>query len=239
MIQESKKVLMINRFGRIVGGIERYMLEMSRVLREENWIVYGCFFEGKEVSAEFADAFDRVENFSASGFTDQLLKIKSEGVYRVVIHKLMDPVLLEKVIGTFPNSVVIIHDHDYYCMRRHKYFPFNRINCQYPFNILRCSICSGMMTKVSGCALPVKFYSPAFFARALNVLKRASTFVVLSDFMKRNLLDNGFPEEKIRKVYPLVNIPAIMPAGKEERTESPFKLLFAGQIIRGKGLDLL
>ena len=57
--------------------------------------------------------------------------------------------------------------------------------------------------------------------------------------MKKNLLENGFSEGKIKKIYPVVKFPK-HEAGKEQiNEENRFKLLYAGQVIRGKGIDLL
>ena len=176
----GKKILMINRFGRMIGGIERYMLDMTDMLKEDGCKVEGCFLEDSTPSSEFQEKFDSIHLLSHSGnFKTLLESIKQSGFEVAVIHKLMEPEQLEAVISIFPSTVIIFHDHDYYCMRHHKYFPYKRTNCPYPFHYIRCSICSGMVEKNGGNFPPVKFNSPFQYSRRLKVMKKAACFIVL------------------------------------------------------------
>ena len=55
--------------------------------------------------------------------------------------------------------------------------------------------------------------------------------------MKTNLIKNGFCPDRIRKIRPPVQISK---ANHTENTRNgPFRILFVGQLIRGKGVDLL
>jgi len=233
----SKKILMVNRYCGMIGGIERYMTEMSQLLRDDSWEVAGFFAEKVNPSSQFTDSFDCIHIASDQNTFEQLENIHSEGFDIVVIHKLMDSRILAAVVDIFPTAIAVIHDHDYYCMRSHKYFPYKRINCKYPFNLLRCSICSGMITKHKGSFLPFVFNNPLKYAKRLSILKKVTQVVVLSDYMKGNMLENGFSDKAITKIYPAVNVGA--EEDKNELNTQCIRLLFAGQVIRGKGLDLL
>ena len=72
--------------------------------------------------------------------------------------------------------------------------------------------------------------------RRLELLRQVRRAAVLSEFMRRNLIANGFSPERITVIPPPVSAPEVLP----ERTENtPPRLLFTGQLIRGKGVDQL
>ena len=71
--------------------------------------------------------------------------------------------------------------------------------------------------------------------KLLNVSRRCDRFVVLSEHMKNNLVLNKYPLDKIIKVYPVIKLKS----DDVPRKDSSSEILFIGQIIRGKGVDLL
>ncbi|MCC6694556.1 MAG: glycosyltransferase family 4 protein [Candidatus Hydrogenedentes bacterium] len=60
-------------------------------------------------------------------------------------------------------------------------------------------------------------------------------FIVDSHFMREELTGNGFPSEKIHVVPHIVRLPECTP---EPVPQEP-NILYVGQLIRGKGVDLL
>ena len=109
------------------------------------------------------------------------------------------------------------HDHNIYCRRHHYYTPVGRTNCRRSAHFLRCLLCS----------LGRNGAPPLAEYRKLPAL-------VLSDFMGENLRKNGF--EKV------VKLPAFIRTEEEERSFMPegvLRILFLGQLIRGKGADLM
>jgi len=232
---DNSKILMVNHHCDMIGGIERYMIDMTRLLKKHSSTVIGLFAQKSDSSADFANEFDAIHMLTPNTpLRDQLKQIKSDGFNTVIIHKIKDYHVLENIIDIFPNSIAIIHDHDYYCMRSHKYFPYKRINCNYPFNLLRCSICSGMIKKTTS----LSFNSPFMYKKQLAVLRNVKKIVVLSEYMKNNMLSNSFSQSQIQKIYPVIKLPS-KAQYKSTINNHGMNILFAGQIIRGKGLDLL
>ena len=61
--------------------------------------------------------------------------------------------------------------------------------------------------------------------------------MVLSEYMRENLLMNHFPEKSIYKIYPVRELPARQ--DRKKAFANPPVIMFAGQLIRGKGVDLM
>ena len=72
--------------------------------------------------------------------------------------------------------------------------------------------------------------------KRLELLRKIRRVAVLSDFMRGNLTDNGFAPENVTVIPPPIEVPQKLPPRQES---DPPKLLFTGQLIRGKGVDQL
>lgn len=81
-------------------------------------------------------------------------------------------------------------------------------------------------------SLPIK----PIFLRRLDALKREATlFVCVSDFIRRTLIERGFPAEKL-VVNPYgIDLPPVQPAPVPEK---PY-ILFVGRLVEKKGLAYL
>ena len=131
----------------------------------------------------------------------------------IVIHNIINPEILQKLPSD--KTFFFAHDHNIYCRRHHYYTPLNRTNCHRKYHSLICKICSLGRNEVPPIAEYRKF--PA---------------LVLSDFMAENLRKNGF--EKV------IKLPAfIKPAERKHTFDGTLRILFLGQLIRGKGADLM
>lgn len=222
-----KKIAFLNTKSSIWGGVERYIATVVPVIRS-------C---GYEVSAVFEDYPDNDDGFPelfniviyADDVDKTIETLKGENPETVFIHKFESPQLLEKIKESF-KTVFIVHDHDYYCFRRHKYLPVIRKNCSRPNNFVLCSLCSGMVNKVFGKIRPVNVFRKQ---KNFKLVKSSDHFVVLSDHMSENLKMNGFKTDAVSKIYPIKEV-------NEAAVEyQKGRILYVGQLVRGKGFDLL
>ena len=217
--QDPKRILYVSEKAGFFGGVERYIYDTAKAMKDAGWSVNMMFSE------EALDLQNFLEIFNSSFRSDEIEKIIAEEDFDlVVIFKISDAELVSKLRLTF-NTSVCVSDHDYYCARHHKYFPIGRINCLLPSNLFYCSVCT------MGCTNMLKFSS------LLNEIRKCRSFMVLSEFMRSNLLLNNFPEESIHKIYPVCELPE-----KQDRKKAfanPPIIMFAGQLIRGKGVDML
>ena len=129
------------------------------------------------------------------------------------------------------------HDHDVYCPRRYYYTPFGRRNCARACSRFRCAGCALLASprnwQGGGIAGQLGFLlrdAP----RRLDILRETGT-VVISDFMRNNLLRNGFREENIHLLSPFIRVE---PEARRPEPAPELRLLFLGQLLRGKGCDL-
>ncbi len=204
-----KNVVYIGRYLGIVGGIERYMLRSAQLLRNQG--VRVSYLHSGEMARDelrFAAAFDAV-----SRFTDGAELLRRAEL--VVLHTILPVEQLKRLPRG--RSFFFAHDHNIYCRRHHYYTPFGRRNCHRASEPLRCFFCS----LGRGATPPLAAY------RELPAL-------VLSEFMRENLLRNGFRQ--------VIKLPAFSrPVQKEHKfmKNRSLRILSMGQLIRGKGVDLL
>ena len=146
----------------------------------------------------------------------------------IIIHKCADVATLE----SFPpeKTTLYVHDHEPICPRSYAYTPLKH-NCTRPSGVWPCLFCA------PACRAWKAALSRVFSqTRRKRVMARFRKIVVISEFMKGRLVANGIPAEII-SVEPPVISPAENAEGAE-RKES-VDLLYVGQLIRGKGVQLL
>ncbi len=164
----------------------------------------------------------------------------------IVVHKCSDVATLER----FPpeKTVYYIHDHEPICPRTYAYTPLLH-NCSRAGGVWPCLFCAPLCRNWKPALKRVLSQS-----RRKRAMARFKKLVVISEFMKGRLVANGIPSEKITVDPPKIvtDAPAQVPqvpaahaphASRAPHAQSdsshPVDLLFAGQLIRGKGVQLL
>jgi len=224
----ADRVLFISERAGFAGGIERFIFGTAGLLRDAGLIVSGRFDRPDRDAEVFAKNFDRI-----------FLPDELPDADFVVIHRVTDSELLKRLIDRYgARLAVMVHDHEYYCPRTYFYTPFGRSNCRRAYSPVRCGVCA--------MAVSPRRWRGGFFGelaartvrcrRRLELLRRVPRVAVLSSFMRDNLVINGFDSGRITVIPPPVPVPEIAP----EHSDTPTpKLLFTGQLIRGKGVDQL
>lgn len=144
----------------------------------------------------------------------------------IFVHKCTSPETLAK----FPpeKTVVYVHDHEPICPRTYAYDLLRR-NCARPGGVWPCLFCAPACRDWKGALRRV--FAQGRRKRALAKVKR---IVVISEFMKGRLVANGLPEGKIA-----VEKPVVREAGEARPVEEAVDVLYVGQLIRGKGVQVL
>jgi len=147
----------------------------------------------------------------------------------VVVHKCSDVSTLEK----FPSekTVYYVHDHEPICPRSYAYTPLKH-NCTRPGGLWPCIFCAPLCRNWKNALRRV--LSQGRRKRAMAGFRK---LVVISEFMKGRLVANGIPAEKIEVKPPVIRTGE---TGAEDVTSGrKIDLLYVGQLIRGKGVQLL
>jgi len=153
----------------------------------------------------------------------------------IVIHKCTDVATLER----FPpeKTTYYVHDHEPICPRTYAYTPLGR-NCTRAGGFFPCIFCAPAC-RAWKAALKRVFSQ----ARRKRAMARFKKLVVISEFMKSRLVANGLPTAKVFVEPPTIEIRESSSSSRSrissESSSSAIDLLYVGQLIRGKGVQLL
>ncbi|MBA3845859.1 MAG: glycosyltransferase family 4 protein [Planctomycetes bacterium] len=151
----------------------------------------------------------------------------------VYAHKVADPAVLAAIHAAGAHVVRMVHDHDLYCQRSYRYFPFSRKICTRRAGYA-CALTCGVLRSRDG-VLPVRLAWPGRILRGLEQARTAQRMVVASSFMRDELTLHGFAAERI-SVLP-IGVRAA-PPDEISAYDQPL-ILYVGQLLRGKGVDAL
>lgn len=165
---------------------------------------------------------------------DVLLKeFKPDLIY---LHNTPDLALVRALLDSSIPVVRMVHDHSMYCMRSYKYNYFTRQICRRPFSLYCLFPCLASVARGSAGGRSLRWVSYRQKKRELQLNRRCAYLVVYSEYVKQELARNRFDSRKIMICAPI-------PIAKGPQPTSSFSnqnlILFAGQIIRGKGVDVL
>jgi glycosyltransferase involved in cell wall biosynthesis len=162
-----------------------------------------------------------------------LAEFQPDAVY---VHKMPDLGVIEALLRSGRPLVRMVHDHDIYCMRSYKYNYFTRTICTRAATFHCVFPCLAAVVRNPGRGFPLKWVSYGEKQREIALNRRFDRMVVVTTYMRDELLKNGFEARRIE-------IHAPVPRMGDPTLRSSFSdrnlILYAGQIIRGKGVDVL
>ena len=152
----------------------------------------------------------------------------------VLMHKLGATAVLDRLAASDLPAVRMWHDHHDFCQRGHRYLPWDRTPCTRRAGWM-CGVLCGVVRQREG-LLPVTLAWPGTVLGRLATLRGwVRKHVVVTRYFGDELRLNGFAAERIA-IHPPVPLPA--PADHVPTWADPL-IVFAGQLIRGKGVDVL
>ncbi len=155
----------------------------------------------------------------------------------IYVHNFGNLEVLEYLLESGIPVVRMVHDHEMYCLRGYKYNVFTREICRRPASLYCVWPCLAVLgrNRTSG-GLPVKLVSYREKKKEINLNRRCNRFVVYSDYAREELIRNGFDGDKVEVHVP---IRCWGTDGPVSNLSERNLILYAGQIIRGKGVDIL
>ena len=184
-------------------------------------------------NATFTDRFPIDPEAGAESTRKAIAAFNPDVVY---VHKMADLAVIQALVDSGKPLVRMVHDHDIYCMRSYKYNYFTREICTRAASPYCIFPCLASVVRNSGPGLPLKWVSYSDKKREIALNQQFRRMVVVTTYMRDELLNNGFDGSRIR-------IHAPVPRMGDPNLRSTFSdrnlILYAGQIIRGKGVDVL
>jgi glycosyltransferase involved in cell wall biosynthesis len=154
----------------------------------------------------------------------------------VYVHKMADLEVLEELLAAGLPLIRMVHDHDIYCMRSYRYSYFSRKICTRPVSLYCIAPCGAFLTRDREGSLPLKYVSYRAKKREVSLNQRFDRMFVVTQYMKDELILNGFDPARIEIVPP---IPRMGDASLRSNFSARNRIVYTGQIIRGKGVDVL
>jgi glycosyltransferase involved in cell wall biosynthesis len=226
-----------NQFG-FHGGAESNIYQTATALRERGHSI--AILHGRSTGqgdVAWLNAFELL--VPLVGKDDPSATRRAIAIFEpdvIFVHKMSDLATLDTLVETGIPLARMVHDHDLYCMRSYKYNPLTRNICQRASSPYCVFPCGAIIARKRGGGFPLKWVSYRAKQAEIAINRRFDRFLVFSHYMKDELLRNDFAPEKVEVHSPL----------HAERTEPPVStfdarnlVLSVGQIIRGKGVDLL
>ena len=225
-----------DRFGSLAGAEANVIITASELKNRGHQvgILHGPRTGKGEPAWEsvFASHFELTENAKDS-LALALAEFQPDAIY---VHKTSDLTLLQALIGSQLPLVRMVHDHDIYCMRTYKYNYFTRKICTKPAGLHCIFPCGAFLVRNHGPGLPVKISKLSDKLQEIDLNKQFNRMVVVTTYMRDELINNGFDPAKIRIHGP---VPRPGEAGLRSNFSDRNLIIYAGQIIRGKGVDML
>ncbi len=220
------RVLHVHQRAGFYGGVEQILHDMATGLA-------ALGLPQALLHADPAPRSDYLSVFQDSGGNDAVIARFRPDL--LLIHKLEDADEVARLSALVP-SVRMIHDHDLVCLRRHKYFPIGNRVCDKPAGIACYQHLCFIQPAPASRLLPVRIKLVRGRKRAIRAHAKVRCYIVGSRWMQRELAMNGIPESRIHILPP---VPRSLATTQQQPPSDRPEVLFVGQVIRGKGVDLL
>lgn len=222
------RVLHVNDNAGFFGGVEQIVHDIASGLGQRQWTQGILFTEGGSERKYMGP-------FSWAGMCpDEVMTRFKPDI--ALIHKVKSADVVRKISLQIP-AVYMVHDHDIVCPRRHKYFPLSGQICDKPAGVNCLSHLCFVEKSAADQIIPVKLFDGIRRQRQdLTATANIKQFVTGSRWMASELAMNGIPPEQINVVPP---VPQSIDKVNLIPSTTGSELLYVGQVIRGKGVDLL
>jgi glycosyltransferase involved in cell wall biosynthesis len=225
------KLLYVHETLGSLGGAEANVHITATELKQSGWDV-GLLYRRRSGRSE--PAWDSL--FSPHLFLGDpaaaLATFQPDVIY---VHKWDDLAGLEALLDSGIPAVRMVHDHDIYCLRSYKYHVLSRKICRRPASPFCVFPCLAPLKRQRGGKLPFSWQSYSAKLREIETDRRFSAHFVVTEYMRHELEINRFERARI-EIFPPVPRPAPpLTSNFSERN----LLVYAGQIIRGKGVDVM
>lgn len=225
-MSKIKKVAIVHECPKFYGGAEDYILEFIKFCRDKNIIVDLFYSADYHPERSFTKNFDKVFPLLAPV---KQLKNKYDIFYIQNFKEHLNE-LNKKSLGA--PVFKFVHDHHHFCLRRSKVKAIDSSTCEKTVG-LHCYLCPGFAYKDNG---QMKLNTLQNLRAEQLALSKMDGLIVGSKYLDKHIRRHKIPAKKLF-INPLYSDIDTQP-GKTNNKRA-HKLLFAGSLIKGKGVDIL
>jgi glycosyltransferase involved in cell wall biosynthesis len=221
-------VVWINALAHGKGGAERYVGETAARLRERGVRSTLLYDAASPVDPRYIALFDGA--YPEVDRPWQLRELAPDAVY---VHHLSEGSAVRGLASDHVPVLRFFHDHKLFCLREHKYTAIGQRTCSRTVGF-NCYSCLGFAQRRRSFP-PVRLVSVARLRREQRQNHDLTAYVVGSTYMREHVAAHGFDRSKIHVLPLYTEAPSPVTGVLRERD----LVLFVGQLVRGKGVDLL
>lgn len=212
------------------GGVEQNVADAAR-LRQRGHACFLAFSRTARDPEAYARGFDDTASLD-SGLPPLLRRWRPDVIY---VHKIerIAPVLAAR---RTERLVRMVHDHDLHCPRSHKYHAWSGRICTHAAG-WRCWLDGAFLARERDRFPPLRYVDIPARLADMRAHAEVDQLVVASRYMREQLVMNGLPASRIAVVPPALDLP--LAASRSIDAPGRGRVLYVGQLVRGKGVDLL
>ncbi len=231
------RILFVNERCGYFGGVEQNIASAAAGLRKRGHscgLAYG-HEEGSEKDAyknifEFCIPSKEISGDPGAPALEEIVEKRRPDV--IYFHKVPELRPFEPLFSRI-RCVRMIHDHDVTCPRKHKYFFWNKRICPYKAG-WRCWLDLAFLARKPG-GKGIQRVNISAKLKDLKLHNRLAQIFAGSSYMRENLKLNGVDVRKIKILPPVIPASGVSAGPLTEQK----RILYVGQLIAGKGVDLL
>jgi glycosyltransferase involved in cell wall biosynthesis len=224
----KKKILHVNQYGCYRGGVENYIREIVQGMDEyEHYLLYALDENSKYLNI-FSDSFDSLQK-TDKDIEESIRKIKPN---HIIVYNINDKSMeiffkLRSRLG----FKIIKSFHDYQMI--YAGTGYNRLTLKRSKDPISGHSISGCITR-DGFIRKLKFINIWKKKKLLTEVNKVDAIEIHTEDMQNTLVRNSISSDKMYWNPPWAKIPK-----KSNINPESNKILFIGNLIRGKGLQLL
>ncbi|MBI3977513.1 MAG: glycosyltransferase family 4 protein [Chloroflexi bacterium] len=232
------KLLHLNESYRLVGGAERYVLELGPLLRAHGHEALFAYADRHpdnwEIPGQPAYHIPALANGSTAELRGLAELIDREAPDVVTLHMIGNPAVLD-VACRAAVAVQFVHSHSFYCPGGGKLLGRTGAICTRPYHPVACTL--HMLADACGSRRPQAIRQSVRRVHRMLIAEPAlSGYIVASSFMRGQLAAQGIPTGRVAVLPYFTDVAA----GWEDYAralEAGRRLLFVGRLSPDKGLQ--
>lgn len=241
------KVLQINDFYNVAGGTEKTLVLTAEYLEKEGCEVVIIYTRKRpdtvhcpgrseyhipQLALNLNDPFRMFGNSSALALLANIVQKEDPDVIHV--RNVDNPAVL-RLLHQLRPVVKTIHAHNPYCPAGSRFLRRVETECGRRFGVACLFVC-GRYKCIEGWPSSIlRRYE--LVRRGIKMNQKLDRLIVTSEYMKENLLQNGFDKKKIEVLPPFINVDQI--SKRESTPDDKNVVLYVGRMNREKGVACL